>query len=829
MKKVSLLLAILCFSIVNAQGTKKKIVAKRVSNPPKIDGELDDDAWKGVEIATDFVMFRPESGTPEPENIKTEVKIIYDDDAIYFGAYLHDDKPEEIPMEFQTRDNFGNADFFGIVINPLNDGINQTQFFIMSTGNQNDARVLPNGREDWSWNAVWYSSVKVVDDGWIVEVKIPYDALRFSNEEIQTWGLNFHRQHRKNRDQYSWNFIDRESGNIAQYNGVLNGIKNIKPPVRLSFNPFVTTYTSSVAGKTEFDWTAGLDVKYGVTENFTLDATLIPDFGQVAFDNVILNLSPFEQQFSEQRAFFNEGTDLFGKGGLFESRRIGSAPTGRVETADNELVVDFPNKVDVLNIIKISGRTKNGLGIGVLNAVTGKTTARIQKTEIVDSEEIISHRDEVVEPLTNYNVFVLDKQFNKNSSVSLVNTNVMRSGHFRDANVTGLLFNLQTKDSNYGVTGGFSTSNIYNGNQQKPTTGIEGSIEIGKIGGQHQYDFEVEFMDEEYNKNDLGFQRRNNNLEFNGSYSYRIFEPEGIFNSYQVSLWGNLRYMYKLDESTDSYREKSNTYAGNRIGINSWFTTKKQLSFGGGISSSFGKQYNYFEPRVANRFFILNPSVGFRSWVSTDFSKKFAIDVNYFHGLRINESRSFQSFSVSPRYRISNKMMLIYSFNFRKAINQKGYVTINNDEIIFGNRDSKSMENTISTKYNFGIKSALSLSLRHFWSPVTYDKQFFQLELDGTLSPNDYTQFENSNNNPNDDINENINFNTWNLDLTYNWEFAPGSQLIALYRNTIFNQNKSSQLDFTENLSDLFKEDISQSFSIKLVYFIDYNQMKTWL
>ena len=300
MKYLYLLVFIIIYAQAHSQETKT-IASTFVEKAPKIDGVLDDLAWENVNIATDFVMFKPTSGTPEPENIKTEIKIVYDNEAIYFAAYLHDDKPEEIPMEFQTRDNFGNADFLGIVLNPQNDGINQTQFFIMSSGNQNDSKVLPSGHEDWSWDAVWYSEVRIVEDGWIVEVKIPYSALRFSNEAIQTWSINFHRRHQKTNDQYSWNFIPRDKGHIAQYDGLLTGIKNIEPPTRLSFSPYASASATEYKGGYVSGWSAGMDLKYGINEGFTLDATLIPDFKQVAFDDVVLNLGPFEQKYDEKR------------------------------------------------------------------------------------------------------------------------------------------------------------------------------------------------------------------------------------------------------------------------------------------------------------------------------------------------------------------------------------------------------------------------------------------------------------------------------------------------------------------------------------------------
>src|SRR5690606_7380680 len=230
-----------------------------------------------------------------------------------------------------------------------------------------------------------------------------------------------------------WNPIDRTKGYIGLYHGEIKHLENIKPPIRLSFFPFTSGLLNTYDGTTDTDLNFGLDVKYGITENFTLDATLVPDFSQAGFDNLVLNLGPFEQTFSEQRQFFTEGVDLFDKGNLFFSRRIGSSPTGNVNLNTNETIDNYPSTVHVLNAIKISGRTKKGLGIGVFNAITETTDATIRDTI---SGEI---RRQVVEPLSNYNVLVIDQQFNKNSSISLINTNVTRNGSFRDANVTALV------------------------------------------------------------------------------------------------------------------------------------------------------------------------------------------------------------------------------------------------------------------------------------------------------------------------------------------------------------------------------------------------------
>ncbi len=794
--------------------TKKTYNIKRVNTPPKIDGILDDEAWKNASVAKNFTMLRPDNGKKEPDNKKTEVRIVYDDEAIYVGAYMYDDTPENIPVEFQTRDNFGNADFFAFVINPANDGINQFEFFLTSAGNQNDAIVTASG-EDFSWNAVWKSSVSIVDNGWIAEMKIPYFAIRFSDDPKQTWSMNLHRHFRNTRDQYVWNPVNIEVGSIAQYDGIIEGISNIKPPLRLSFNPFISGIVSNYAGNTSFDWTAGMDLKYGINKNFTLDATLIPDFGQANFDDIILNLGPFEQIYSEQRAFFIEGTELFSKGNLFNSRRIGGTPTKMYdiysELNNTEEIIENPDKVDVLNIVKISGRTKNGLGIGVLNAITNKTEAIIKDT----SNE--NQRLFVTEPLANYNVFVLDQQFNKNSSISLINTNVMRNGDFRDANVTSLMYNINKKDNSYGITGGFSISNIFENNQT--LTGKQANIYLGKRAGQHRYGIGARIMDDKYDKNDLGYQRRNNYINYNARYSYRQFRPKGIFNNYRFYSNVNIGYLYTLDKTSDFYIAKQNKYtsANGRFGFRA--TTKKLFTFGGNFNTGFGKFYDYFEPRVSGRFIELNSDINGNLYISTDYSKKIAIDIFTYYGKTYNQKNSYWTgIGINPRIRFNNKFTLNYGIDISSEKEEIGFADFDDSyNSIFGKRDTYNLENSVSGKYNFSTRAALGLSIRHYWIQINYADDYLLLNTNGKLVNTTYSE------------NNNNNFNTWNFDLKFNWEFAPGSQFVALYRNYIYKSDDKSRINFNENFNNLFNDDLWQNFSIRLIYFLDYNQAKNWI
>jgi hypothetical protein len=798
-----LLFFILIFSISyqsSAQNVKKRITTKFIEVAPNIDGVLDDIVWQSVGKATDFVMFKPGTGTPEPETNKTEVMVVYDNSAIYIAAYLFDEDPKNIPMQFSSRDNFGQSDFFGVSINPFNDGVNDSEFFVASTGTQADAKVTTNG-EDFSWNAVWKSAVALNDKGWTVEMKIPYSALRFSNEAIQTWGINFHRLIQNTREQYSWNLIDKTKGRITEHSGELIGIKNINPPIRLSFYPYAQATYTHFDGTGDLKATAGLDIKYGINDSFTLDATLIPDFGQVAFDDVVLNLGPFEQQYDEKRAFFTEGTELFEKGGLFYTRRVGDTPLAYYdvysELSDDETIIENPDKVRMINAVKVSGRTKSGFGLGVFNAIT-KTTEATIKNELTGEE-----RTYITSPFTNYNVLVLDQQFNKNSSVSLVNTNVLRKGNTYDANVTSVLLDLRTKSNKYAVETDLSLSNkFYN---EETITGFKGQLGLNKVSGAHQYGLSVEFSDKNYDRRDLGYQQYQNYIFFQTEYSYRIFEPKGNLNNFRLFSWQHL-----------IYRQNPFSYIGNGIGVGLFATTNKFLSFGGKMNINFGYQNDYYEPREEGRFYRYKEPQSLRTWISTDYRKRLAFDLSLRVASVIGEKNQEAGigFSINPRFRFNDKFQMVYSFDWEKKNNENGFVTTYDDKIIFGQRNSKTLINALSGTLNLSTKSAFSLSFRYYWSPVTYSEQLYTLQDNGSLQENTYEE------------NFDRNFNSWNLDLSYSLEFAPGSQLVALYRNTIFDQNNQSRLSFEDNIDNLFKEPISHQVSLKLIYYLDYNSIK---
>jgi hypothetical protein len=340
---------------------------------------------------------------------------------------------------------------------------------------------------------VWQSGAVIHNDGWSFEMFIPYSAIRFGKNDVQNWGLNITRRRRKTEQQNTWNPINPNVNGFLTQEGVWAGVSNIKPPLRLQFSPYLSTYINHypTTQPGEKKWTSsingGMDVKYGINQAFTLDATLIPDFGQVPSDNRVLNLTPFEVKYTENRPFFTEGTELFNKGNLFYARRIGIDPV-LLHSADeyinggNEINLNTPAESKLINATKISGRTQKGLGIGVLNAVT--------KTRFATLENPVTkgRREVVIDPLTNYSVIVLDQTMKNNSSISLVNTNVWRSGSDYDANVTAALFSLNDKKNTWNVSGKLATSQLIGYLPDgKTQTGYSHNFSVGKTSGRFNF------------------------------------------------------------------------------------------------------------------------------------------------------------------------------------------------------------------------------------------------------------------------------------------------------------------------------------------------------
>ena len=776
--------------------TRKKITAVKLEKAPKIDGNLDDDAWKNIPIAKDFIEFRPNNGKAEDADFKSEVKIAYDDTGIYVSAMLYDKEPSKISKELTERDNIGNDDFFVLFLNGYNDKQQSLELFVTAAGVQADSKITNENGEDFSWNGIWYSAAKIVENGWTVEMKIPFSELRFPKSEVQNWGLNFFRQINRTKTAYTWNYINNQKGGFLLYDGVLENIKNIDPPIRLSFMPYFSTYVNNYDGQTTTNFNGGMDVKYGINDAFTFDMTLIPDFGQANFDNSVLNLTPFEQQFTEQRSFFNEGTELFEKGNMFYSRRVGGYPSKSANVSADETLVEEPSKVKLFNAFKISGRTNKGLGIGFFNGITEKAEAIIKNNITGET------RKEILEPWANYNVLVLDQRFNGNSSVTLVNTNTMRSGNFRDANSTGLLWNIRNKKNTYQYYGNVKGSWVMDDSTK---FGNKSQFGFGKVSGKHRFDVNANFTTKNWDINDLGFSTTTNIASYNAWYGYRILQPTKRFNN--IYLNNNFTYSHRLEPFL---------FSTLRFNHNNQFTDKNFRSFGGGIEfTPFGEK-DIYEPRKQGRH--LNVPGYFDSWIwyESDSRKKLQYNVNIDYYAYNEKGRNKVIPSVFLRYRFNDKFNVIWQFNPVFSNNEVGFAGNDGTNIFMGRRQRNTYENSLTSQFSFNDKMTLSLAFRHYFSDVTYH-QFYTLNQDGSLA--NTINFSN---------NLNGTYNSWNVDLRYTWWFAPGSQLTLLYRNAVSNYQDVSRLTFGKNFDTLFNEPMTNNISLRLTYFLDYNRAKNW-
>jgi hypothetical protein len=792
-KFYKLILLFFIFQNFFSYSQKKTIWAKSTLENIKIDGKTNEEAWKKAPIASDFTMFEPDNGKPIPHKKRTEVKLLYDNNAIYISALLYDDEPDKILKELTNRDVFGASDIFLVSINGFNDGQQDFRFFVSAAGVQLDC-IATKESEDYTWDAIWESKTNITSFGWELEMRIPYAALRFSESENQTWGINFARDIKRNAQIYSWSQIDTKIGAILPQEGILEGIKNIKPPTRLFFMPYTSAYSQKDNFNADKTIKAGLDIKYGINDSFTLDAILVPDFGQTKFDNAILNLEPFEQLLNENRPFFTEGTDLFSKGGLFYSRRIGGAPSGNPDIKDNEEITNYPSNVKLINAVKVSGRTENGLGVGFLNAVTEKTFATILNTDTNET------RKEVIEPLTNYNVLVLDQRFRQNSSVTFVNTNTTRNGSFRDANASALVFDLNTKANTYNLFGDFKFSDVKDISNY---TGYKTSLRFGKTSGRYRYSVSGKYISKDYDINDLGIVFYTNFHSALADMSFRIVNPTKVFNTFSVSQQINLETQNTTGKTQEAW------YATNLKATNlknDYFELLFQINP--------LERFDFYEPRAFGSY-VYKPksAIGYIQFYSNE-NKPFHYEIELATEKFNEKNRAIYKMFGGTKYRFNDKFSLQHNFQYTRMTNDRGWVGTDNSDIIFGERNREILQNDLVGKYSLTNKMNINLTARYYWS-YSKNHNFFTLENDGYLIENN-----------NYSLNKDRNFNSWNFDLSYSWWFAPGSELSVLYRNYALERSSLVEKNINSNLKTIFNGNLTNIFSVSLRYFIDYNSLK---
>ncbi|MGN6178546.1 MAG: DUF5916 domain-containing protein [Mucilaginibacter sp.] len=812
MKLTILICSLFLAGAVFAQDTVKKTIAIKTTNPPKIDGLLDDDAWKNAPIATDFVEFSPVSGKHESNENRTEVKILYDDDAIYVGARMYE-TTSKVAHELVNRDNVGTSDFVGVVLDCYHDGINAVGFYVTAAGVQFDAKYAPNpngNTEDPTWNAVWLSKAHIDKQGWTAEIKIPYSALRFAKKDVQFWGIQLVRRRQYLQKELFWNAVDPKKNGFVNQEGDLTGIQHITPPVRLGFYPYISTYLNhypyNTPGlkNTSMQFDGGMDVKYGINESFTLDLTLVPDFGQVQSDNKVLNLTPFEVKYVENRPFFTEGTELFTKGNIFYSRRVGGQPINYSEAYNNlkpgEQVISNPTETKLLNAFKITGRTAGGLGVGIFNAVTDPTDAVIQDS--LGNKRLLR-----TSPYTNYNILVLDQNLANNSSVTLINTNVDRFGKDYSADVGGMVFSLYNNKANTYTLRGFALmSNLYGYHDgTKPSTGYSYEWNAGKASGNFTWILTEDHVDDKYNPNDLGILNNNNYFDHNLNLAYANYKPKHWFTQWDV--FGNMYYsrryypsVYQLFQQVLGFDFKLKNFS--YIGLNFKHDDRGN---------------DFYEPRVAGRWYQAPEDMNYGIYYNNNPSARFSWGGNYFYRRYYSHGGYGHDIVAFYTLRVNDHFSFGQNVSYMPRINNMGYSTVDStsNNPIFALRNVHTLENIFNIKYTFNDVMGFTFRLRHYWSKLNV-LQYYDLNQDGSLGPLTSTHFSTDNN---------MNYNDWNIDMLYVWEISPGSELSFDWKNSSLIDNDQARQSYFQNFENTLHVPKNNNFSLKILYYIDYQSL----
>jgi len=792
----------------------KKLTAVKTNHPPRIDGDLDDIAWQTAPLAKDFIQNFPNAG--EPSAVRSEVKILYDNSAVYIGAILFDD-PALIRKQLTARDGEqrSDVDYFSVFFDTYNDNQNGFQFLVTSANVQTDAKLAANQNVEFgeygdkTWDAVWESKTRITDNGWVVEMRIPLFSLRFSKKEMQNWGIQFLRFTRRNNENSFWNFVDPNVNGFVNQFGDYTGLQDIQPPLRLSFSPYLSggVNISPVGNEYKTEWlkSGGMDLKYGISESFTLDATIIPDFGQVVSDNVVNNLTPYEIKFDENRQFFTEGTELFNKAGLFYSRRVGRTPQkfrsvqNFVNSNGNYTIKENPAVTHLYNALKFSGRTNNKLGLGLFNAVTQEERAIVRnKTTGLDSSI-------VTEPLANYNILVFDQVLKNRSYITLTNTNVLREGAAkRDANVSAFDFSFFDKHNSFNARGAIRYSKIFG---PAPYDGFNTFLRIGKVSGKVQYYLQSNIESDKYDPNDLGILFAANEISYTGQISYNQFTPKGNFLTYNYSLRANFGWLYKPYAFTHTRL----TAAGFWVFKNFW-----------DVRFTLGSQ-----PAGENDYFVLNTPGRYAKrppWSyaeiegSTDSRKKLYFSYEFLKGLfHIPEKHNYHILELGLRYRFSNKVSMEVNNRHEAETDYIVYAgSETNGEPIIGFVDFTDVTSIYSGVYNFTPRMNLAMRIRHNWSKVIY-KRFANVDENGKDIPRPFIS----------DQDENINF--FNLDAFFTWDFRLGSRVVVGWKNFLGNEeyvDGAMNMKYLSNLGKTLELRHGNEFTLRFIYFIDYNQLR---
>lgn len=844
------------FALLNAQEPpKKELKIQQLGNEKiKLDGLIDDKFWLTATFHDDFLVKEPNEGEKPGE--LTKFAIAYDNDAIYFAARMYRKDIEGIRTTAFKRDNTFNAEKIILVLDSYFDKRTSYSFLVTAVGSLADY-VSNNDSEysrDYTYNPVWEGKANIDSLGWTCEMRIPFTQLRFSHSDTMRFGLNINQYTPSSREDIYYVLIPRRSFGWSSKFAELSGFENIKPTTRLELQPYLNgrvtqnpfyDKSNPLAKETERNLNYGLDIKFGITQDITLDATVLPDFGQVELDPSIVNLSAYEVYYSERRPFFTEGKQIFDRmGDLFYSRRIGGVPHGAL---GNGLYNNVPKTTNILGAAKFSGRLANKLSIAGLSALTEKVYA--------DYTSGNSQYQQEIEPLASYNLFRIEKEFDvANSYIALSATGVERS--LCDCNnlinilpkraYTGALdFQYRLFDGNYSINTTMQFSHLYGSKEailqrqkaparflQRPNSlykvndllnemnGYALGVNFQKHAGDHWlWGLNYKELSPYFDLNDLGRVQAVDNRTFDSYITYRDLQQTDYYYSYAIKAYNYLQYDY------------AGLLLRNSFGLYSQyvFTGRDQVEL---TLQNYADAYSNSETRGGPAMLMPNRSM-LSLYYSSDFSRRTTYNGNIeYHQNKVGSHYFYTSAFLKSQ--VLDKLELSIGANFTNNLNKAQYITtvINSkNRYIFGEISQITLGIDLRANYIFTPTLTLELYMQPFTSNGAYTN-FGELAKPLT---NELTNYGNANGTKIEiengrylvtDGNETFYINkpdfniiAFRSNLVLRWEWVRGSFLYLVWQAT--SETFDSVLPFhTNNIFDSFTNTKMNVVALKFSYWL---------
>jgi hypothetical protein len=769
---------------------------------PKIDGILNDEVWRHAPASGDFLQKEPNEGEPATE--KTTVQIVYDDEALYVGVMCYDSEPGKIVARLARRDGWVEADYVSIDIDAHHDHQTANWFMVNAAGVKGDGQIYNDTCKDGSWNGIWEARTAIHDQGWSAEYRIPYHTLRFSPKEEYVWGMHLGRYISRKSETDQWCLIRKGVNGWVSQLGHIEGIRGIHPPRHLEVMPFAlgrsTFLPESPANPNGRDLfsSVGLDMRYGISSNISLNATFNPDFGQVEADPASLNLTAFETFYPERRPFFLEGSGIFSTPGsmLFYSRRIGRQP-GQLPIPEDSEPIDKPDSTTILSAAKLTGKTASKTSFGIMNAITANEYATVERTytDPVTGLEQTKQEKHLIEPLTNFFVGRVKQDVMKNSNVGAMLTAVNRKDDVPAyaAEVDG---NLKWSDGQYSLSTRLAGSHTGPAGDRKD--GYEAVANFHRsarwIGG----GLNLNVRSPGFDVNDLGFVDRSGKMDSFGFIHVDIDKPWLLVRKmgFWTCNWTNWNY-----DGVD---------LGKGCNLYNWIETKNRWFMEWCISKGF-EALNDTETR-GGPLMRQPSSIGYFATLDTDGSKPVSLGFHVSGGRASEGLSSNHSLHLGLGIRPASYIQLYIGTSYGTGHNHAQWVKNTEDaagkHYVFGELDNQTLDLSTRLNVSFTPDFSFQLYMQPFVAVGDYSS-FKELLRPRSYEFKPYTNL---------DFNPDFSRRSLRSNAVLRWEYRPGSVLFLVWsqsRGASLEPDNPSLKPY-ESLSSSFTDEGENVFLIKL-------------